>query len=60
MNIESVSIKTFLQRRRNIKGNGTVLCSLTAAGLWQVMLVPQNASDRGEEKKKKKDFLCVK
>ena len=34
---EKVSIKIFLQLRRDIKGNGTVLCSPTTAGLWQGM-----------------------
>jgi hypothetical protein len=32
---EKVSIKVFLRWRRDIKGNGTVLCSPTTAGLWQ-------------------------
>ena len=40
------SIKTFLQWRRDIKGNGTVLCSPTTAGLWQGMPLPWNTSDR--------------
>jgi hypothetical protein len=69
MNAENVSIKTFLQWRRDIKGNGTVLCLLTTAGLWQVMPLPWNTSDRpnGEEKRKEKkkkekkhDFVCDK
>ena len=46
MNTENVSINTFLQWRRDIKGNGTVLCSPTAAGLWQGLPLPWNASDR--------------
>jgi len=46
MNTENISIKTFLQWRRDIKGSGTVLCSPTAAGLWQGMPLPWNASDR--------------
>jgi len=46
MNAENVSIKTFLQWRRDSKGNGTVLCSPTGAGLWQEMSVPWDASDR--------------
>jgi hypothetical protein len=33
MNTESVSIKAYLQWRRDIKGNGNVLFSLTTAGL---------------------------
>jgi hypothetical protein len=45
--MENVSIKTFLQGRRAIKGNGTVLCSPTTAGLWQ----PWNTSDRQNKKK---------
>jgi len=52
MNMENVSIKTFLQWRRDIKGNGNVLCSPTAAGLWQGMPLPWNTSDRQNEKKK--------
>ena len=46
MNTENVSINAFLQWRRDIKGNGTVLCSPTAVGLWQGMPLPWNASDR--------------
>jgi len=46
MNTENVSIKTFLQWRRDIKGNGTVLCSPTTAGLWQGIPLPWNTSDR--------------
>jgi len=46
MNTENVSIKTFPQWRRDVKGNGTVLCSPTAAGLWQGMAIPWNTSDR--------------
>jgi len=44
--MENVSNKTFLQWRRDIKGNGTVLCSSTTVGLWQGMPLPWNASDR--------------
>jgi len=33
MNTENFSIKTFLERRRVMKGNGTVICSPTTAGL---------------------------
>jgi hypothetical protein len=50
--MENVSIKTFLQWRRDMKGNGTVLCSPTAAELWQ-----GNTSDRQNEKKS--DFLLL-
>ena len=39
MNTENVSVKTFLQWRRNIKGSGTVLCSPTAAALGCVLFV---------------------
>ena len=46
--------------RRDMKGNGTVLCSPTTAGLWQGMPLPWNTSDRQDEKKKKSDFVCVK
>jgi hypothetical protein len=58
VNTENVSIKTFLQWRRVVKGNGTGLCSPTTAGLWQGMFLPWNTSDRqnGGEKKK---ILCV-
>ena len=52
MNKEKGSIKTFLQWRRDIKGNGTVLCSPTTAGLWQEMSLPWNKSDMQNEKKK--------
>ena len=40
-----------------MKGNGTVLCLPTTAGLWQGMPLPWNTSDRqsgGEKKKKEK------
>ena len=57
INTKNISIKTFLQWRRDIKGNWTVLCSLTTAGLWQGMSLPWNKSDR---QKKKSDFVCVK
>jgi len=56
--MEKVSINTFLQWRRDIKGNGTVLCSPTAVGLWQGMPLPWNANNRQNEKKH--DFVCVK
>ena len=61
MNTENVSIKTFLQLRRDIKGNGTGLCSPTTAGLWQGMFLPWNTSDRQTEKKEeeKNTILCV-
>ena len=58
MNTENVSIKTFFQWRRDIKGNGTVLCSLTTAGLWQGITLPRNSSDRQNEKKI--TWFCVK
>ena len=48
MNMENVSIKTFLQwRREDMKGNGIVLCSPTTAGLWQGMDLPWNKIHRG-------------
>jgi len=46
----NVSINTFLQWRRDIKGSGTVLCLPTAVGLWQGMTLPWNTSDRRNEK----------
>jgi len=52
----NVSIKTFLQWRRDIKGNGTVLCSLTTAGLWQGIPLPWNTSDRQNRGKK---WFCL-
>jgi len=57
--MENVSIKTFRQWRRDIRGNGTVLCSPTTAGLWQGMSLTWNASDR-QNGKKLNDFVCVK
>jgi len=45
VNTENVSIKTFLQWRRDIKGNGTT------AGLLQGMFLPWNTSDRQNGKK---------
>jgi len=48
MNMKNVSIKTFLQLRRDIKGNGTVP---TTAGLWQGMPLPWNKRDRQNGKK---------
>ena len=50
MNTEKVSIKTFLQWRRDIKGNGSVLCWPTTAGLWQGMSLCWNTSKRQTEK----------
>jgi len=56
MNMANASIKIFLQWRRDIKGNGTVLCLPTTAGLWQGMSLPWNTSDRrGEKKERKKE-----
>jgi len=49
--MENVSIKIFLQWRRDINGNGTVLCSPTAAGLLQGMSLPWNTSEGQNEKK---------
>jgi len=57
MNTENVSIKTFFQCRRDMKGNGTVLCSPTTAGLWQGMPLPWNTSNRGGKKKNKKNVI---
>ena len=48
--MENCSIKTFLQWRRDIKGNKVVLCSPNTAGLWQGMPIPWN-TDRKIEKK---------
>jgi len=59
MNRENISSNTFFQWRRDIKRNGIVLCSATAAGLWQEMPLPWNASDRQKEKKDH-DFVYVK
>jgi len=57
MNTENISINTFLQWRKDIKVNGTVLCSPTAAGLWQGMPLPRKTSNRqNKNKQKKKDF----
>jgi len=58
MDTENVSTKTFRQWRRDIKGNGTAICSPTTAGLWQGMTLPWNTSDRqnGEEKQM---IFCV-
>ena len=52
--MENVSINTFLQWRRDIKENGTVLCSPTTVGLWQGIPLPWNASDRLNERKKER------
>jgi len=46
INTENVSIKTFLQWSRDMKGNGTVPCSATTAGLWQGMFLPWNTRER--------------
>jgi len=46
MNTEKVPIETFLQWRRDIKRNGTVLCSPTTTGLWQGMPRPWKIGDR--------------
>jgi len=59
MNTENISIKNFLQWRRDIKGNGTVVPSPTTAGLWQGMPIPWNRSDR-QNIQKLHDFFCVK
>ena len=37
-----------------MKGNGTVLCLLTTAGLWQGMHLPWNAERQTKLKKTKK------
>jgi len=58
MNMENVSIKTFLQWRRDIKGNGPGLCSPTTAGLWQGMSLPWNTCDR-QNAGRKLMILCV-
>jgi len=50
MKTENVSIKTFLQWRKGIKKNGSVLSSPTTAGLWQGMPLPWNTKDRQNEK----------
>ena len=55
--MENISIKTFLQCRRDIKGNGTALCSPTTAGLWQGMPLPWNTSDRQNGGREKKKFV---
>ena len=57
MKTENVYIKTFLQWRRDIKGNGTVLCSPTTAGLWQGMPLPWNTKDK--QNGKNYMILCV-
>ena len=59
MNTGNVSIKTFLQWRRDIKGRGTVLCSPTTAGLWQGMPLPWNISDMQNEKEKENTIFFV-
>jgi len=40
-----------------MKGNGTVLCSPTTAGLWQGIPLPWNTSDIQNGKKKKKNVI---
>jgi hypothetical protein len=50
INTENFFIKTFLQWRRDIEGNGTVLCFPGTAGLWQRMLLPWNTRDSRNEK----------
>jgi hypothetical protein len=52
--------QTFFQWRRDIKGNGTVLCSPTTVGLWQEMPLAWNTSDREKEKENNHDFVCTK
>jgi len=59
MNMENVSINTFLQWRRDIKGNGTVQCSPTTVGLLQGMSLPWNARDRQNEKEKKNNLFVL-
>jgi len=58
MNTENVSIKTFLQWRRDIKGNGTVLCSPNTAGHWQGMPYYGIQGTGGKEEEEKE--ICVK
>ena len=62
VNTEDVSIKTFLQWRRDIKWNGTGLCSPTTVGLWQGMFLPWNTTDRqnGGTHTHTHDFVYVK
>ena len=57
MNTENVSIKTFLQWSRDMKGNGTVPCLPTTAGLWQGMSLPWNTSER--QNKNKITWYCL-
>jgi len=52
MNTEKVSIETFLQWRRDMKGSGIVQCSPTATGFWQGMPLPWNRSNRQNWKKR--------
>jgi len=56
-NTQNVSLNTFLQWRRDIKGKGTVLCSPTTAGLWQGMRLPWNTSDRQQQQHQKILFV---
>jgi hypothetical protein len=58
-NTENVSIKTFLQWRRDIKGNGTALSLPTPAGLWQGLPLTLNTSDRQNEKKNDMIFFAL-
>ena len=58
MNTENISIKTFLQWLRDIKGNWTVLCSPTTARLWKEMSLTWNTSDR-QNKTKNHDFVVL-
>ena len=57
--MENVSINIFLQWRRDIKENGTVIFSPTTVGLWQGMPLPWNASDRQNGDRKKNMILFV-
>jgi len=59
MNTVNVSINMFLQWRRDIKGNGTVLCSPTAVGHWQGMPLPWNARDRQNKTKQTKKNMIL-
>jgi hypothetical protein len=54
-----ISIKNFLQWRRDIKGNLTVLASPYTSGIWQEMPLPWNTIDRQNEEKKLQDFVGV-
>jgi len=54
MDTENVSTKTFLQWRKDIKGNGTAICSPTTAGFWQGMTLATVKTGR-----KKHIIFCV-